>query len=460
MAKSSFHQTHLTRQVQVLLAKIYGRSILKDSVLERAIHYFDNQTFTDNDEQQSDSKSTLHNLEQIERSNHLFSICLEIIELTEGDDFEETNRKSAQILGTIQLISPTEGKKVAANNEQCKSLYKAILSVRLLDRLLLDSLSGHEVSDKNIARIISEFPNISYGDFDLAAKQRFTEQIKIPLLMASLLQDIGNYHGQAQAILLGADKKLDPHRTLEVEQRKKLLQLNYKHTLNYISEGLGTASYVGNSKEERAQFDIDEQAKRQFIQHLLKSSFKPKQGLGNLLKVPQIYTSIIFSTKESYNYKVLPKVFQVLNKNAELGACSQKVVDAFYQITGMFPQGYGIIYMPEDEMGQQSDCYEYAIVNRLYPSVPEQPLCRIATRKLTFIGYGHNIEVKKKNNLYFPQMAKKVASLSKERLNEIFQLLSSNYQERQALDLLPRCWHANEFFSVKENQKLWNKEDQ
>ena len=36
-------------------------------------------------------------------------------------------------------------------------------------------------------------------------------------------------------------------------------------------------------------------------------------------------------------------------------------------------------------------------------------------------------------------------------------LLSSNYKERQQLDLLPRCWHAKEFFSVKKNQKLWNK---
>ena len=116
----------------------------------------------------------------------------------------------------------------------------------------------------------------------------------------------------------------------------------------------------------------------------------------------------------------------------------------------MFPQGYGVIYMPVDEMGQQGDCYEYAIVNRLYPADPEQPLCRIATRKLAFISHGHNIEVKKKNNLYFPHMAKKVAKLSKERLNEILELLSSNYKERQSLDLLPRCWHANEFFSVKE----------
>ena len=68
-----------------------------------------------------------------------------------------------------------------------------------------------------------------------------------------------------------------------------------------------------------------------------------------------------------------------------------------------------------------------------------------------------NIVVKQSNNLYFPEMAKKMTRLSKDRLSEILKLLCSNAQERQGMDLLPRCWHANNFFSVKTNQKLWNK---
>jgi hypothetical protein len=176
-----------------------------------------------------------------------------------------------------------------------------------------------------------------------------------------------------------------------------------------------------------------------------------------VLKVPQIYVSIILSTKASYNYKLLPQVFQVLNKNAELGACSQGVVDSLYQITGMFPQGFGIVYMPHGEFGEKGDSYEYAIVNGLYPDDPIEPICRMTTRKLTFIGFGHDTIIKQGSNLYFPNTAKKLATLSKDRLNEILELLSSNSSERKELDLLPRCWHAKEFFSVKTNQKLWNK---
>ncbi len=450
MAKTPQHQTHYTRQVNTLLSKIYGRSKLQDSILERASHYFNHQSFVATDESVSEKQLELAKLERIERHNHLLNICHEIIELAEGNSFDESNRKSAQLLGTIQLISPTEGAKVAENNEYCKALYKAILSLRLLDRLLLDA----EISDPHITNTLAEYPEQSYDQFDLNAQTRVINQIKIPLLMAALLQDIGLSHNEAQGILIGENATENPHRTLTVDERKKLLNINYKQTLNYIAEGLIIPVYVGSSKEERDQFVIDEQVKFEFLQRLMKSSFQPKQTIGNLLKVPQIYTSIIFSTKDSYNYKVLPKVYQVLNKSAEIGACSQKVVDALYQITGMFPQGYGVIYMPQEE-----GFYEYAIVNRLYPTLPEEPLCRIATRRLTFIGYGHNIEVKKASNLYFPHMAKKMASLTKERLNEILELLSSNYKERQELDLLPRCWHANEFFSVRTNQKLWNKDD-
>jgi hypothetical protein len=348
------------------------------------------------------------------------------------------------------LLSPIEGRKRAANNEFCKSLYKAVLSLRLLDRLLLDT----EITDHHISNTLAEFPNDSFAEFDPDIQRRVVEQVKIPLLMAALLQDIGSYHCDAQDILLGENSKKNPYRTLTEQERRQLLIINSKQTLKYISHGFNVPFYSGDSKEERDRFVTDENMKFQFLEHLIKSGFKPKNSVGNLLKVPQIYTSIIFSTRENYNYKVLPKVYQVLNKNAELGVCSQKVVDALYKITGMFPQGYGVIYMPVD-----AKCYEYAIVNRLYPPKPDEPLCRIATRNLTFIGYGHNIRVKKTRNLYFPHMAKKIALLSKERLNEILELLASNYKERQELDLMPRCWHANDYFSVKINQKLWNKMD-
>ena len=182
----------------------------------------------------------------------------------------------------------------------------------------------NEINEPYILKVLTELEGKSFMELDADARLRFTELVKIPLVMAALLQDIGHNHAQAQTILRGADGNLDPHRTLPIEDRKQLLQINHKHTLDYISNGIGIPSYSGNSKTDRTRFIVDEQLKHRFVKVLIKSSFNAKQGVGNLLKVPQIYVSIILSTKDSYNYKVLPKVFQVLNKNAELGACSQK----------------------------------------------------------------------------------------------------------------------------------------
>ncbi len=456
MSGDSPTQTYFTRQVHQLVNKVYARSGQQDSILEQAIDFFEQSEFHATHNVLTDELLKRQKLECKVRYTNLHQICMEIIALSEGENFSDSNRKSAQFLGTIQLLSPVEGKKVSKNNELCKPIYKAILCLRLLDRLILDDTLSDDYVRPHIKRLTVEQYQ-EFAKYDSTAYQNFVNLVKVPIVMAALLQDIGTYHPKVQSVFHEKAMIKNPRKVLGIEERKHLLQINYRETINYLTEGIGLPEFIGNTKAEREQFNLDEQAKVMFTKRLLRLSFNPKNSIGNLLKVPQIYTSIIMSTKNNYDYKLLPKAYQVLNKNAELGACSQSAVDALYQITGMFPQGYGIVYFPIGEYGEQSDCYEYAIVNAFYPKKPEQPICRMATRKLTFIGYGQNVVVAKQCNLYFPQTAKKLAALSKERLNEILALLSSNYQERLKLDLLPRCWFANEYFSVKNNQKLWTR---
>ena len=238
-------------------------------------------------------------------------------------------------------------------------------------------------------------------------------------------------------------------------KRQALLQTNYRETIKYIVDGIGSDIYVGNSKAERDKFNKLEEEKLKFLKYLIKDGVQPKQGLGNLLKVPQLYVSVIFSTKKAYNYKLLPKVYQALYQNAERGVCRKDIVDLLYMITGAFPQGYGITYIPENTEGKA--IYEYGVVTHLYPEHPEQPICRAATKNLAFIDCGYDITIKKNYNLYYAETVKKFSQISKERLNEILELLASNYEERQTLDLLPRCWIPTEYFSRKPYQKLWNK---
>ncbi|GHF02285.1 hypothetical protein [Thalassotalea profundi] len=483
MLKKSTSDTKFTAQVKLLLDKLYGRSALKDSLVERAIEFFAKQSFIQHkldgfkesiaelkakgekkdksitrfERDYRDLKQELR-YESNERYKYLYEICLEILKLSEGMSFDETNRKSAQLLGTIQLVSPTEGKKIAEHNERNKPLYKAILTLRLFDQLFIEQsiTLNHPYLKEHLSGIdIESFKSLAATDKDIY--QTLTENIKIPILMAALIQDIGNYHPDAQEILKGKDGKLDMHRTLPVDERKALLQINYSETVKFMIDGLGAPIYVGNSKTERDKFNIVEHQKLVFIKQLIKGSIAPRSGIGNLLKVPQIYTSIILSTKPSYNYKLLPKVYQALYQNAEHGSCCKSVVDALYKITGTYPQGYGVTYIPFDSDGEKSDRYEYAIVTQLYPENGQHPVCRTATRYLTFIGFGQDVVIHNDSNLYNVEVAQQFATLSKERLNEILELLASNYADRKKLDLLPRYWHAGDYFSVKDNQKLWNK---
>jgi hypothetical protein len=481
MDNKTHSDTNFTSQVKSLLTRIYGRSQLKDSILERAIDYYEKQSliqFKLDDLKANIEKVTVRvatektkiqlirlekeeknlkqelRFERNERHQHLLIICEEIISLCEGSSFAESNRKSAQLLGTIQLISPTEGNKVALLNEQHKPLYKSVLCLRLLDRLYIDQ----NIDEPYIKSALGNATPKQYKEFAEKEPERyqaFLEKVKIPLVMAALLQDMGKNHPESSAILHGGNNDQDPHRTLPIDERKALLHINYRETVKYLVDGIGASMYIGNSKAGRDKFTTMEHKKLLFIKHLLKNAVNPKEGIGNLLKVPQIYSSIILSTKDSYNYKLLPKVYNALYLNAERGVCSSIVVDALAKITGNFPQGYGVTYIPYDQ--DADDRYEYTVVNQLYPENPEQPLCRTATRNLSFLEHGQDLIIKKASNLYFVGTAKAFSMISKERLHEILELLSSNYHERKQLDLVPRCWQPGEFFTVKANQKLWNK---
>ncbi|MFD2165514.1 hypothetical protein ACFSJY_04485 [Thalassotalea euphylliae] len=487
--KKKTHQSLITTQVVGIIDRMFKPSPIKDATIDGALEYFAAQSdiekanndfaqrahqYAEESDKDDGSKASkierkvatldneraefeqLQKFDRSERSERLNLLCYDILELTEGETFAETNRKSAQVLGTIQLLSHTEGSQIAQTNELHKALYKGVLTLRLLDKLIIDGGTNHAY----IKHFLGEYTLDNYKDFkrmDEAAYATFVHEVKVPVLKAAILQDIGNYHPNAQDILYGKDKSLDPYRTLEIDERKSLLQINYRETVKYLVEGIGQGRYLGNSKKDREVFEKQEVRKLKFMKELLRSAITPKEGLGNLLKVPQIYVSIVLSTKPSYKYKLIPKVYQVLRQNAERGQCSEKVVESLYQITGMFPQGYGVTYLAVDAAGHSLERYEYAIVNHLYPENPEEPECRIATRQLTFISYGSDIRIHKSENLYFPESAKRLASISRARLEEILEKLVSNYQERIELDLIPRCWHPREFFSIKENQKLWNK---
>ncbi|MCP4324091.1 MAG: hypothetical protein GY787_19980 [Alteromonadales bacterium] len=480
MKKNTISESSSTKSIRIIIQKIHTSSPLKDSVYEQAATYFSrvpeiekhlatlNQSLATAQQKLAANKKTVNvkqlksnvdlclkkiklyqselDEERLERLHKLKGICDEVLSFCIGQNREGTNTKIAKLLGTISLRAPEIKNTALEYNRQNQHLYQAVLSLKLLDQLIEDKTMHNQ-----------HILKWSLAD-DTEETSSFRTEVQVPLLMTSLLHNVGMYHPAAQLILKGESGDEDEFRVLSNDERLALLKCNYEQTLKYLTEGLGLDKYLGGSRVERDIFNKNEEEKSVFIRLLLKSSTNPKQGIGNIIKVPHIYTSVVLPTKRNLAYVTLPKVFQMLNNGVKRGTINKQVVECLLKITGIFPQGYGVAYIPINSKGYELDRYEFAIVNTLYPQEPYSPNCRVATKNQVFISSAGDLNVTPSNNLYFADTQKKLMKISPERLKGILSKLWSNFEERHdELDLIPKCWHPYEYFSFAKRQNMWNK---
>ncbi|MBC3765279.1 hypothetical protein [Neptunicella marina] len=482
-----FKESSYLRSIKNLLYKIHDVSPVQDSLYEQASDYFEQakeiqqkkremqlelkaidkkaEEITDNKKQKNlqqtkgivSSQLKVFNKKvdekRIERHREVKQICNNLLELAEGQSFQENNSRSARLLGTLFMLTPEIGRKVRLQNMFSKHIYKATLALRLLDQLVMTN----DIIDPYVTAQIDEIKALGdIEDDQITSHPLFRERVKIPVIFAALVQDIGRMHPDAQLILKGEDGKQDEFRVLEKDERQTLLKTTFQQALLYMQNALGADRYTGNSQDERAIFNQIEKDKLAFAIKILKSSLKPQNGIGNILKLPQVYASIALTTKQNQPLAVMPKMGQMLTKGAEQGMFSAKATDALLRITGNFPQGFGVAFIPKEMDKRDIDKYEYAVVNRLYPDNPDEPIARCVTRNLEYNSNCPDFVISKSHNLYFEPARKAFEVVSPERLLEILSKLVSNFEERKNQDLVPRCWHTYDYFSDARHQNLWN----
>ncbi|SFC61122.1 hypothetical protein [Pseudoalteromonas denitrificans] len=478
MVQNIVKESVYSKTIKNLIGSIFSMTSFQDSIYEVATEYFkyaqeneikknaiEQQIISDKQALEKDPKSSTlnHNIkisqkilkefnlkqeeEKQSRLEKIKTICHDILNLCKGKDESDQNNKFARILGTIQLMTPTNTKAAINQNKKSKHLYRAVLSLLLFEQLMKDEQITNPY--------IQEIKNRALDEDD---DEVYQNEVQIPVLMSALLLDVGSHHPDALEILKGKDGKLNEFRTLTNEERLSLLKISYHQTINYLTHGIGSAKYIGNSKEQRDVFNKNEKEKMSFILNLFKRSVDPKQGIGNIIKIPQIYVSVVLSTRSNFVYQSLPKVFLLLHKGAEKGSHSQVVVNSLQKILGIYPPGFGITYIPKNADGIDLDRFEYAIVSGIYPKNHHEPIVRIATKNLTFTSSGHDITVQPDNNLFYANCRKKLEKVSSERLNEILQKLWSNFENRtNEAQFVPNCWEPHEYFSYIKYQNLWNK---
>ncbi len=402
-------------------------------------------------QQQRDSYQRAHQNYQRQlqlRYEQLLQLCNKLLQLSEGNSPEETINRSSRLLGTLQLMAPSNGDFIASVQQKYKPFYKAVLSLRLLD----DAIKYQLINDPYVHAQAQL--RLKSGDLELCP---FRQNVQIPLLMAQLLQDIGWCLPEIKQMFQGPAGEPLQQREFNQEERQHYLRLSLDVALKYLRHGMAQSPYRGHSKTERAEYQAAYQQQIQFSCRLLQTAALPGDGLGNLLKIPQVYASAVLPGRNRFNYQALPKVALILKNGARHGQYDDRLVNALLTITGIFPQGYGIVFLPKDAAGFSLEQYEFAIVNSLYPAKPEVPVCRVVSRKLQFRSSGVNCSVSVAQNLYFKPARQQLAVVAPARLKEILQKLSAGSDSDPLRYQLPRYWHPDQYFADPKHQNLWNK---
>lgn len=383
-----------------------------------------------------------------ERLNAATSIFLNILSLSEGEDFEETQLKSAKFLTTLVLFSPEEGNKIAELHDRLKPAYKAVLALRLLDKLVSKGVMKNTY-------ILKNYDTAKRYKHDKTNYECYTQAVIMPIVFAAIFQDVGLQHPALKVLLEGKEGNKDRFRLLEKQEREEMLALNYQYTMDYLKNGLGCQQAGAETGNEIAEFDEAEHKRLKFQLSLVLDTKSLKLGTSEIIKIPQIYASIIFSTKRGYQRKYLPTASTLISQLAVKKVLSPRVSDIFLSIVGMFPLGFGIVYIAQDKNGYDLNSYEYAIVTGLNPPKPDQAICRLMTRNLIFLPCGKTDVVKNNQNLHFDFARKKLAKIDPKRLVEIMKKLSHNYSVENSKPIIPYYWEPYIYFYVQGNQNLW-----
>ncbi|MEH8021970.1 MULTISPECIES: hypothetical protein [Rheinheimera] len=368
-----------------------------------------------------------------------------VLRLSEGNNQADTLVRSARLLGSLQLTAPDSPRRWRELQFGYKLLYRAALTLRLLEHAL-----EHKLLTDNT--LLHHYTARRFADDTCP----FRVNVQLPLIIAVMLLDCGQLDIDAITLLTGYAGQYDANRSMQHQERQRYLATSKVAMARLLDEALQLVPYRGNSKREQQLHQLQQQNNIKFIKQLLSQSINSDGPLAPLLSLPQVYSSIVLPGRDRYQYEALPKASLLLKDGVNRGQFPANWVQQLINIVGIFPQGYGIAFIPTQHDSGYAEKYELAIVNQLYPAKLAEPLCRIVSRNLQYRRGGHNCQVSLAHNLYFKPARDRLSVIPTARLKEILMQLSADWEPGQIRRFLPRCWQPQQFFSQSTHQNLWN----
>ena len=263
--------------------------------------------------------------EQAERRTLYDSICDKVVALCVGHDKHTTEQKMKAVLGFLLMLTPNNNLTIPSENLKRKPLYRAVIAL-----LLLKELAENHPSELEKLLAFNNTPKDFYSD-------QFKTDIVKPTVMAAIMLDTGLWHQDALNIFTDDNNVIDEFKPLSVEDRKRLLKVNYKQTQRFIFQGV-----LG------AQAGSDH-AKNGLVKAYMSGIIDQTSHVGSLMKVAQLYSGFLLPTKRNYQYTVFPMTLFILKKRVEPDGFMANCLDILLNKIGMYPLGYGVCFVKVNE---------------------------------------------------------------------------------------------------------------
>lgn len=277
------------------------------------------------------------------------------------------DKDASQFIATMMLRAPLPNDHLRCPaNEKSKPIYISALSVSLIKRLIkYNALENDYITSRFPTKV--EIEN-GVKEYDQEQAGKYIDEVLTPIITACLIHNIGSYSPEAEAIYQG-----NRYQVLEESDRKNLITAIHENTDKYLRYGLGKPSYDDFDDPEKYQQELD---KYSLTASILDGYSQALDPVGNLLRIPMIYSSFMLSTKQQHDFRVSFKAFDILKGGIDKGVVHKEFATEFLKMVGHYPLGTGIFFI-----SKETKLPERAVVTGLNPPKTTSAIVKQLTRR-------------------------------------------------------------------------------
>ncbi len=360
----------------------------------------------------------------------------------------QSQKKTEKLLGTIMLQAPTTNKKLRIKlNSESKPVYMSTMASLLIKDLIEN---GHTFESQYIQEIVSNLNIPNKQDTKITETEENFEVLSTKLFsqitQGIYIHQLGLQSESSQKIL--KEKKGD-NSEISKEQRCEFLKQSSKISLEFLIFGISAQRPKLDTKEQETEWKKKVRKELNFKSEVIKSINHANGEIGEILKVCQLYTSLMLQDKEHEQQGLENYAYKIMKSRSEQGKLNQQFCEKLLNIMGQFPIGSGLFMMNQTLPGHKDknpNLIEKAIVTKIYPKNPQEPFIKKVTRNELYYKYEEQGTLIKCENLTF-------------NFNKLSPLKQKNFKQQYSPDQekANRFWKPNDIFNSRISEKnLWN----